>query len=633
MAALEWLEIRDFCCIKRAAVKLDERGLVLLVGENRDSDAADSNGVGKTTIFKALTWCLFGETIDGDRYDEVIRYGEKSAEVKVKTTDNWCFTRGRKKGSPQLSVSRFGEDGWVDASGKAKELQAKIIEIIGFDFETFRNTVLYGQNDLYRFADPRTTDSQRKAILNKLLKISVFRECEKKAREKARALSKEIDKHEELIERLQAKVDEHDLEEIQYKIDAWEDDRERRREALVAKVRKYKKWATEAETKAEGLEEERKREAELEAALEKRAEIEEQLKAYRSKVVEEKDKLNALRRNADKWDVEIEKIEEQLGRVSGDRCPTCNASLKSGAGKKFVDGLKTELSGNEATRGEIQEDIDQQEGELEEAQEACEKLRKERKPYDDTESELRDVSRRISAAKAAIEKADTYIETAKEALKEAKGVANESNPFEGDLEKAKARVKELKSEKKKLSKGLRVLEGEAIQYDFWVKGFSGQGLPSYMMDSVMPYLTERANEYLDILSDGDITMEFSTLKETKGGHTVDQIDIRWIIEGYEGVTPSGGQRKRMELATDLALMDVAMLYSSAKERPGMLMIDEALDGLDREGQERVLKLLQEQRGKHGSIFVISHDATISDSFDHVIKLTKDGGITGLEDLS
>jgi DNA repair exonuclease SbcCD ATPase subunit len=64
-------------------------------------------------------------------------------------------------------------------------------------------------------------------------------------------------------------------------------------------------------------------------------------------------------------------------------------------------------------------------------------------------------------------------------------------------------------------------------------------------------------------------------------------------------------------------------------RPPLLMFDEVLDGLDHEGQERVIRLLHELRGRFGSIFVITHEADISEAFEHVVRVTKaeDGSST------
>jgi DNA repair exonuclease SbcCD ATPase subunit len=146
----------------------------------------------------------------------------------------------------------------------------------------------------------------------------------------------------------------------------------------------------------------------------------------------------------------------------------------------------------------------------------------------------------------------------------------------------------------------------------------------------MPLLTSRANHYLEILTDGDINVDFSTQREMKSskGEYKDEICIDWTIEGASGYPPSGGQLKKIEIATDLALMDLAI--SNNPKTPDILCLDEILDGLDDKGVQRVLLLLQELRKKRSTIFVISHDDRMSEVFEKSIVIKKKKGTSCLE---
>jgi DNA repair exonuclease SbcCD ATPase subunit len=66
------LEIDNFLSVKNARTELNDKGLVLIRGNNEDEDTFDSNGAGKSTTYsEAPTWCLFGETIRGHKGDKV----------------------------------------------------------------------------------------------------------------------------------------------------------------------------------------------------------------------------------------------------------------------------------------------------------------------------------------------------------------------------------------------------------------------------------------------------------------------------------------------------------------------------------------------------------------------------------
>jgi DNA repair exonuclease SbcCD ATPase subunit len=154
-----------------------------------------------------------------------------------------------------------------------------------------------------------------------------------------------------------------------------------------------------------------------------------------------------------------------------------------------------------------------------------------------------------------------------------------------------------------------------------------------MLDSSMPLITERANHYLETLSDGDITGVFRTQRELKSkvGQVRDDIDITWTIEGNVGVRPSSGQLTKINVATDLALMDLA----AGREGGGLnlLMLDEVLDGLDAEGTARVLQLIQELRTVRGSVFVVSHGSSMSEIFERSLKIVKKDGAAIVEKVS
>lgn len=59
------LEINDFQSIGNAKIELDERGTTIIKGINNYEENTDSNGSGKSSIFEALYFSLFGKTTTG----------------------------------------------------------------------------------------------------------------------------------------------------------------------------------------------------------------------------------------------------------------------------------------------------------------------------------------------------------------------------------------------------------------------------------------------------------------------------------------------------------------------------------------------------------------------------------------
>ena len=65
-------------------------------------------------------------------------------------------------------------------------------------------------------------------------------------------------------------------------------------------------------------------------------------------------------------------------------------------------------------------------------------------------------------------------------------------------------------------------------------------------------------------------------KKSAKGEMRDEIDISWVIEGVPDKEPSGGQQRKIEVATDLALMDlVGMREKAFDDEYGYLCYDSA----------------------------------------------------------
>ena len=158
------LNIENFLSIGKASIDLENKGLVLVQGQNEDDTSANSNGVGKSSIADALCWALFGETARGVSGDAVINdVAKKGTEVSVCVEDDeaqYVITRYRKhpKGKNSLTVVQEAEPGEeVDLTkGTDKETQLEVNRILGCSQDVFMTAIYAGQElmpDLPRLTD------------------------------------------------------------------------------------------------------------------------------------------------------------------------------------------------------------------------------------------------------------------------------------------------------------------------------------------------------------------------------------------------------------------------------------------------------------------------------------------------
>lgn len=621
---LKSIELRDFCCYESVRVKIANAGLVLVTGTNFDTEAADSNASGKTTLFKGIGWGLFEQSIDKDVGDGVIREGARKAAAILAFDDGHVFTRSRSKGSPGLV-------GWKPNGEKFAEeksaLQPTIERLVGMDWATFRNTALFGQRETKRFLSPSTSDRERKELFQNIVGTSIFVNAHGLAKADALVLKHEIDSKQTELDAAKKSLGDLDLDSLKSESKDWEASRKAELKRLLAAARKAADEATAIETEdVEALE------SDLAAAKDRASKkdgISEELESTRSELAKIETDLAAARSESKFAASSAEEVSTTLETVDeGGRCPLCNSDLASGDAAEHLVHLKSALEKHNEAISRADRRVRKLKASKIGVVNRIDELKLALSAAVANESEAERLKEKIdSAVERARDRAESKRGEARSLLEQARSKRAEANPLAKRLEKARSLSKSLKASAKELGSELRSLNASYNHVSFWVRGFSPAGLPSWALDSVMPYITERTNHWLEMLSDGDMHIEFKTQGRLKSSKELrDKIDIRWEIEGLKQKAPSGGQWKKMEIATDLAFSDLASEYGS---RASFLLMDEMLDGLDKVGQQRVVGLLKELRKTRSAVFVISHDRALADSFEHILNFEKRDGISRL----
>lgn len=598
MITLHELTATGFGVFKHSAnVRLAEQGRVLILGENRDSDAAESNGAGKTTIMKALAWGLYGRTIDGLKTD-VIHRDAASAEVVIEFScdrrgERYRVTRRRTQRAGSLKLVRVDVSPPEDASqNESSATQQAIEKLLGLDWDGFRCTVMFGQGDNGRFASRELTDKDRKGVLGTVLHLQQYEDALERARGKVEAARRRsvgiageittqqghVNAQDTAIARAEGRLT--GLPDAQVlKVQA----SEKRRSALTAR-RDYDDHV------AKGI-----------VAEQEASRIDGLAREVETKVTD--------------LDGNVRELLSELGAAGAVErahavpgpCPTCRRERDYD--KKAHD---------DAVR-------------------AASLLADKQVKLDDQLARAR-TALRVAENDHAIAKRtkETEVEAARTSLRDAERLQTEAEDLErgaDDIERKRlAVVAELEE-----AKAIRLTHAHAVDAarvehalalreqeiaDWWVKkGFGPKGVPAYAIEQSLPVINARANRHLLTLADGDIEVIWSATTEGTSGAIKEELTQTVRIEGISDATPSGGQQKKIELATELALAE--MMFEADGLGVDALFLDEALDGLDREGQARVCSWLEGLGAS--SIFVISHDSGIAERFDRQILVVKEGG--------
>lgn len=180
--------------------KLGEKGLYLICGET---------GSGKTTVFDAICFALYGKASGKNRDPSMLR--SKYADSKTLTEVELTFLyRGDVyyiKRSPTQEVRKQKGSGTTEKKGevylklpdkrelfKANEVKNEIKNIMGVDVDQFRQISMIAQGDFYNLLFAST--DERKEIFHELFRTEKYAVFQKKIKDMYSEVSKQ---HDEIV--------------------------------------------------------------------------------------------------------------------------------------------------------------------------------------------------------------------------------------------------------------------------------------------------------------------------------------------------------------------------------------------------------------------------------------------------
>lgn len=175
--------------------KLGTSGLYLVTGDT---------GAGKTTIFDAITYALYGEASGANRKEDMLRskYAAPEMRTEVELIFDYAGKRYTIRRNPSYErLKRKGtgftrEDAGVELNlpdgrtvTKTKDVNAAIIDIMGIDKNQFTQIAMIAQGDFLKLLTAST--DQRIEIFRKIFKTDNYLKLQKKLKDETNDLSKE----------------------------------------------------------------------------------------------------------------------------------------------------------------------------------------------------------------------------------------------------------------------------------------------------------------------------------------------------------------------------------------------------------------------------------------------------------
>lgn len=160
------------------------------------------NGNGKSAIFDAITWALWGKS-RARNDDDLIYSGQSEMEIELEFISGEQQYRVLRKHAKKPSKARAGQtilELQIAGNGTFRpisgnsllETQQKIIDILNLDYEMFKNSAFLRQGHADEFSIKRP--GERKEILANILGLSHYDELESKAKEQSSKRRTEADR-------------------------------------------------------------------------------------------------------------------------------------------------------------------------------------------------------------------------------------------------------------------------------------------------------------------------------------------------------------------------------------------------------------------------------------------------------
>ena len=613
MWCFDKIEMRDFFSHVDSTYKFKNGTCTLIVGENRDNGG--NNGAGKSALFEAIALALTNKSLRDLKKESFINREAESCEIKLHMFNNVTkstLTIIRKffRGNKSAKVELIENDEVNSTIVSVDEANKRIFEILGISREDLLRYFIISQDNNYTFFT--TGDAEKKEVLNRITSANIINPLldklsdDKKTKERERS---EIDariaaseaKRGVFVEQL------NDLEE--------NDNTKQEIAELDEQIKKFKKRKSEI---TQEIAEHKKNKSTKEKELEKidvpdTSSLRTKLKKIKTKI----DELEGERKENNR----IIRIAE-MDLDAQITCPHCK--------KDFIKDSQLDLSVEETT--EVKTTAEQANENLEKR---IDKFEKQSENLEKQIDEASDIAEQVERVKRNIRRIESEIsdlqdENATLDKKISKRTADISKLREQKrndvaIKSLKDKIAGCDKEIQKSTEERQAVDEELEMIVYWNYYMGRSGFMTYMANKAVSVLEGTVNSFLRKFK-SNLSVNINGFKILRDGSVREKIEVFALENGMNAeafMSKSGGERGRINLAGVLAIQHLINLSSDGRGLQ-VLMLDETFSGIDSEGQENIIKILESL-----GITVLMITQNVSSEFNNENKLMviKENGVS------
>jgi len=606
--------------------------LVFITGTNLDTAGSESNGAGKSILGDLLTDLLFDKTIRRHSPESFIGKFAKWTYEYIAFKDPalkcyWYIKKYRNHhvfGSKVFFLKKMGEEVY-DLSRKTKaDTYTVINRELNINWGTFCNRNFFGQRDFNRFLN--VADTRKAEIIIDIRDLHDLQKCKKLSHETFRKVRDEKENVVVTLNKFEGEL--RVLEDTENRLCK---EVERFKEAASVAMKELKDSEIEVADKLKyailqtvGIEKLRFRISSLKHDIEEANEIINKLARVRDMVAREKAQISLKTQEKGKVSVKISQMILEVRDLRSHKstvCDKCGVKLTPERVEKVINDDKVKIK-------ECRKEVENLEIEIETLEKTIVKSRK----------ELELITERYKRLGPKIQHRESLLKGLRIAEKWEAMVAS----FKRDLGKNSEEIKRIQKQIE-FPSGKSTLETIMIKKNellvrintvqMLLKGISIEEAKHELsevaydktmrelFDDFLTNLNLHSSDFLDVLSDNDISVFFKPKKEMKSKKVVDEITVEVSVNGEKPRdvrTYSGGEISKIEFSTQMAL------FSSAESPIALLWFDEPFVGTDGPGRDRMVELLRQKADEGTKVLVITHHDVVSGYGETINIVKKDG---------
>lgn len=382
------------------------------------------------------------------------------------------------------------------------------------------------------------------------------------------------------------------------------------------------------------MEESEKQVVDFESRIAKLANVENQRVKYLNTISQLTERVEILQSAAKDWKINGEKRLKEVGKL-----------LESG---KYANDAQKQLAKLDKELAKLgydasaHDEMRKQELELRSVEDDYRQLGSAREASKQVESEIANLKSESVNRKSEIENLEAEYQSAKKSLEVTEATSPDANKVERELfslredenrtrdQVGAARQKvdvlvTLRTRRKDYANQREELNQQIMHHKTLERAFGKDGVPALLIEQALPQIEDKANDLLDRLSDGQMSIRFVTqseYKDKKRDDLKETLDIQ--ISDGSGVRDyemySGGEAFRINFAIRLALSEILAQRKGARLQT--LVIDEGFGSQDVQGRQRLIEAINLVRNDFAKILIITHLDELKDAFPSRIEVEK-----------